>query len=268
MLYGAAALALLAAAYLFLVWPRLPRRDMSPFLGHDYAHRGLWNTSLPENSLPAFHAAAEGGFGIETDVRMTKDGELVLFHDASLARMCGVDRQVNACTLRELRQYRLSGTGEPIPTLNELLEAVDGRVPLILEIKPDRRVKELCAKVQARMQLYAGAWCMESFHPLAVRWFRQNAPQVIRGQLAYGLRGGEAHPRTALSLGLAALLPNAVGRPDFIAHEARSDCTPAMALMRRLRPWLVAWTVRSQEDMDSLRARYDLQIFEGFVPKR
>ena len=268
MLYGAAALALLAAAYLFLVGPHLPRRDMGPFLGHDYAHRGLWDASCPENSLSAFRRAAEGGFGIETDVRMTRDGKLVLFHDANLARMCGIDRQVSDCTLRELRQYRLAGTGEPIPTLNELLEAVDGRVPLILEIKPDRRVKELCAKVQARMQLYAGAWCMESFHPLAVRWFRKNAPQVIRGQLAYGLRGGEAHPRTALSLGLAALLPNAVGRPDFIAHEAQSDGTPAMALMRRLRPWLVAWTVRTQEDMDSLRARYDLQIFEGFVPKR
>ena len=268
MLYGAAALALLAAAYLFLIRPRLPRRDMGPLLGHDYAHRGLWDASIPENSLPAFRAAAEGGFGIETDVRMTRDGELVLFHDAGLARMCGIGRQVSDCTLRELWPCRLAGTDEPIPTLNGLLEAVDGRVPLILEIKPDRRVNELCGKVYARMQAYGGPWCMESFHPLAVRWFRQNAPEVIRGQLAYGLRGGEAHPRTALSLGLAALLPNALGRPDFIAHEAESDRTPAMALMRRLRPWLAAWTVRSQQDMDALRARYDLQIFEGFVPKR
>ena len=254
--------------YLFLIFPNLPKRDIKPLQGYDYAHRGLWNDQLPENSMAAFRNAVEHGFGMELDVHLTKDDQLVIFHDNNLKRMCGVDKPICECTLAELRQYRLKGTEEGIPTFDEFLTMIDGRVPLIIEIKPDKRISELCQLVHARLQAYHGPYCVESFHPLAVQWFRRNAPQIIRGKLANGLYGAPAKERTWLGRGLASLIQNVLGRPDFIAYEHSTDRNLAMALMRILRPHLVCWTVRSQHDMDVLRHRYDLQIFEGFIPQK
>lgn len=260
--------AILFALYLFLIFPQMPKRDIKHLQGWDYAHRGLWNDALPENSMAAFRHAVDNGFGMEMDVHLTRDDQLVIFHDDSLKRMCGVDKPICECTLEELRQYRLKGTEEGIPTFDEFLTMVDGRVPLIIEIKPDKRIADLCSHVHARLQKYHGPYCIESFHPLAVQWFRKNAPEIIRGQLANGLSNTPAAKRTWLKRFLASLIQNVLGRPDFVAYDHSTDRNLAMALMRVIKPHLVAWTVRSQHDMDVLRHRYDLQIFEGFMPKR
>ncbi len=265
MLPAIAVAAALVLLYLFLLLPRLPRRDIAALRGHDYAHRGLWDADTPENSLPAFRRAAEGGFGVELDVHLTADGQLVVFHDDTLTRMCGDPRAVSACTLSELRRLRLAGSRETIPTLDEVLSAVAGRVPLIVELKSDGNIEALAAATRERMRRYGGPWCVESFDPRAVRWFRRHAPEIIRGQLAFG-RG--TRKRTAVNVLVGTLLQNVLGRPDFIAYEAETDRTFAMAAMRLMRPTLVCWTIRSQAQMNAQRGRYDLQIFEGFVPKR
>lgn len=262
-------LAALAVLFLWMVHPRLRRRPLGPLAGWDYAHRGLWNEQRPENSLPAFQAAVDGGFGIELDVHLTQDDVLVVFHDDTLQRMCGVSGRPENCTLAQLRALRLGDSQETIPTLDEVLAVVDGRVPLIVEIKADKRLSELCRRTRERLARYTGSYCVESFHPLAVQWFRKNAPEIIRGQLAYGLRfkKNQGQRNGVLDVALASLLSNVVGRPDFIAHDEGSDRDLPMGLMRLMRPHLVAWTVRSPQRMKELRSRYDLQIFEGFVPK-
>ena len=259
---------LILALYLFLIYPNMPRRDVSHLSGYDYAHRGLWNSELPENSMAAFRNAVDNGFGMEMDVHLTSDDQLVIFHDANLKRMCGVDRPICECTLAELRQYRLLGTEEVIPTFDEFLSMINGRVPLIIEIKPDKRINDLCRLVHERLTRYQGPYCIESFHPVAVQWFRRNAPQIIRGQLANGLYGMPAEKRTWMGRIMASLVQNVLSRPDFVAYEHSTDRNLSMALMRIIKPHLVCWTVRSQHDMDVLRGRYDLQIFEGFIPKR
>jgi len=261
-------LLILFIVYLFLIFPRLPRRDIRHLQGYDYAHRGLWNERLPENSLAAFRNAVENGFGMELDVHLTSDDQLVIFHDDNLRRMCGVDKSICECTLEELRRYRLKDTDECIPTFDEVLTLIDGRTPLIIEVKPDKRIHELCRRVHDRLKDYSGPYCVESFHPLAVRWFRKNAPRVIRGQLANGLYGTPPSKRTWFYRGVASLSQNVLGRPDFVAYDHSTDRNLPMMLMRLIKPHLVCWTVRSQHDMDVLRGRYDLQIFEGFMPKR
>lgn len=258
-------LAVLLAIYVFLAFPRLPRRKIDHLAGYDYAHRGLWNDELPENSLPAFKNAVDNDFGIELDVHVTADDQLVVFHDDTLDRMCGVSGKVADKTLAELRQLRLKGTNYLIPTFDEFLEVVGGKVPLIIEVKSNKRNDLLCSLLWERLQRYDGPYCMESFDPRAVQWFRKNAPQVIRGQLAYG-RGRKKI--TLINVLLGTLIQNVLGRPDFIAYEAATDNNPAMWVQRLLRPWLVCWTIHSQADMDRQRSRYDLQIFDGFVPKR
>lgn len=265
------ALALLIV-YVLLILPRLPRRDIGDLLGWDYAHRGLWNENRPENSLPAFRAAVEGGFGIELDVHLTADGRLVVHHDNSLQRMCGVDKRIAQSTLAEIRACRLLDTGEAVPTFDEVLEIVDGKVPLIVEIKVEKGNHAALSKtVYERMQRYDGPWCMESFQPQAVAWFRRNAPEVIRGQLAFNhVARSKNCGDLLLNIGIASLLQNLLSRPDFVAYEAKSEkwYSLPMRVMRLARPWLAAWTVRSQEDMDALRKKYDIQIFEGFVPRK
>lgn len=258
-------LGILLLLYLFLAAPRLDRRSLGALAGVDYAHRGLWSESVPENSLPAFRLAVENGYGIELDVHLTQDDALVVFHDDNVKRMCGVDRLISDMTLAQVRALRLKDTDCLIPTLDEVLETVDGKVPLIVEIKPDARLSELCAAACARLRAYAGPYCVESFHPMAVRWFRINAPEVIRGQLAYGC-SDKRH--SLMDIAISSLIGNVLGRPDFIAYEAATDRNLPMAYMRLCRPYLVAWTVRSQETMDQLRSRYDLQIFEGILPNR
>lgn len=156
-------LIVLILLYVFLLIPRLPRRDMSALTKVDYAHRGLWNAQRPENSLSAFRSAVDAGYGIELDVHRTKDGVLVVHHDDNLKRVCGVDRRIAQSTLAEVRACHLSGTDEVVPTFDEVLEAVGGRVPLIVELKVEQNVDSLCSAVRERMQHYNGLWCMESF---------------------------------------------------------------------------------------------------------
>ena len=262
--------------YAWLIRPNLPRRDMSAFMCVDYAHRGLWNTNepgeanRPENSLAAFRAAVEKGYGMELDVHLTADGHLVVHHDDSLKRLTGTDIRIGESTLDQVRACHLPN-GEPVPTFDELLETVDGKQPLIVEVKVEGNAAALSKAVYERMQHYNGPWCMESFDPWSVQWFRCNAPEVIRGQLAFNQAGkGKTAALWWRNIGIASMIQNLWARPDFIAFDYKSErkwCLP-MWLLRRMNPWFVAWTVRSQADMDALRGRYDLQIFEKFEARR
>lgn len=268
--FGAVLLALVivAALYGFLLWPRWPRRSLGALAGWDYAHRGLWNAQRPENSLPAFAAAVEAGYGIELDVHLTRDDVLVVFHDDTLERMCGVAARIEDKTLAELARLRLRGSDQGIPTLDQVLTLVAGKVPLIVEIKADKRLEELCRRTCERLRSYSGTYCVESFHPMAVRWFRKNAPEVIRGQLAYGLgmKRAQGKRNGALDIFLASLVGNALGRPDFVAHDEVSGNDLPTRLTKWMGAHLVAWTVRDPARMRALRKKYELQIFEGFVP--
>ena len=134
-------LLILLLAYAWAIHPRMPRRDITPLMGVDYAHRGLWNTNepgetnRPENSLAAFRAAVEKGYGIELDVHRTRDGALVVHHDDSLKRLAGKDIRIAQSTLKEVRACKLPN-GEPIPTFEEVLIAFkDSDMVLNIEIK-------------------------------------------------------------------------------------------------------------------------------------
>lgn len=268
-------LLILLLAYAWAIRPNLPRRDITPLMGVDYAHRGYWNTNDPgeenrsENSLAGFRAAVEHGYGIELDVHRTRDGALVVHHDDSLKRLTGVDIRIARSTLKEVRACHLPN-GEPVPTFDEVLKTVGGRVPLVVEVKAEDGNHDLLSRaVYERMKRYDGPWCLESFDPKAVKWFRVNAPEVIRGQLAFDSAGkGKDFKEFMRNLGIASMLQNFASRPDFIAFSASSVKWHSLPihLLRLMKPWFVAWTVRSQEDMDKYRKNWDLQIFEKFEP--
>ena len=270
-------LIILLLVYAELIRPNLPKRDITPLMGRDYAHRGYWNTNdpgeenRPENSLAGFRAAVEKDYGIELDVHLTKDGHLVVHHDDSLKRLTGVDIRIADSTLAEIRACKLPN-GEPVPTYDEVLDTVAGRIPMIVEVKVENRNHDALSKaVYERMQRYEGPWCMESFDPRAVKWFRMNAPEIIRGQLAFDSAGkGKNFKEWTRNLYIASMLQNFLARPDFVAFSASSVKWHSLPihLLRLMKPWFVAWTVRSQADMDKWRGQWDLQIFEKFEAKK
>ena len=262
--------ALLLPLYAWLIHPRLPRRELSRFTGVDYAHRGLWNISRPENSCAAFTAAADAGYGMELDVRMTADGALVIHHDGSLSRLCGEDIRIERSSLERIRACRLGDSGEPVPTLAEALTAAKG-APLIVELKPARgNAFRLSRAVYAQMRSYPGPWCAESFSPLAMMWFRLHAPEVIRGQLTFHrIRQSDSLPALMTHLAAASMLQNFLSRPDFVACELSDEAVRSLPLqlLRRMGTPLAAWTVRSPEAMAACRERCAIMIFEGFLPE-
>lgn len=261
----------LAAAYVCGIAPCLRRPDDRALRGWYYAHRGLHdgNHAVPENSMEAFRRAVEGGYGIELDVQLTKDGRLIVHHDASTKRVCGVDKNIRQCTYEELCAVPLPD-GSRIPLLSEVLELVGGRVPLIVEIKYHGGAKDNAAAAYEHFKAYQGPFCVESFDPRAVRWFKDHAPQILRGQLASGAKWNGKDSSLATHLLLKTLLANAISRPHFVAYSFPQDGTLGMWLMKHvLRPRLAAWTIRDQKTLDAaIGAGYHYPIFELFIPEQ
>ncbi len=249
---------------LYMIAPN-KKRDCSKFRGRKYAHRGLHSDGIPENSLSAFKAAKEANLGVELDVQFTKDKQIVVMHDGNLKRMFGVDRKILDLTYDELKQYRFGGTDEHIPLLSEVLEVLGG-VPIICEIKPysGNRCPELCEKTCAFFDNYQGDWCIESFSPFLVQWFRKNRPDVIRGQLSAGMLIFKG--LNAFSLfGLRHLLINVLSRPDFIAYRF-IDLSPLGFRLCRLfyKPFMVGWTARGDKQFAQAQKNFDTIIFETY----
>ena len=201
---------------------RVSKAQKAPFLGWNYAHRGLHKAdkSVPENSLEAFRLAGEAGYGAELDVQLSKDGQVVVFHDDTLDRVCSVHGRVDAFTLQELQQMSLCGTDQHIPLFSQVLEVFGGRGPLIVELKTGPRNKELCEKTLALLEGYRGDVCIESFDPRIVAWFRRHAPQLLRGQLAAPMEEYTKDGRgKAQAFLLSRCLLNCLARPQFIAYK-------------------------------------------------
>ena len=255
---------LLAAALLYLYMIKPARRvDMTGY-GKRFAHRGLWDAESPENSLAAFKKAVDAGYGIEFDIHKTTDGKVVVFHDDTLTRMCGVEGKVEQKTLAELRELRLTGTDQPIPTLEEVLALVDGKVPLLVELKGESAATGLCSVADAILAQYKGDYIIESFNPLLVRWYRKHRPDVVRGQLFCNLNNGKKVKKLIYYL-ITALLTNVLARPHFLARGQDSARNPSLLICKHLfRVPVFVWTVRAQGEIPNGNEGI---IFEGFIPK-
>lgn len=255
--------------YLLAIMPRITPRPMHEFKPWYYAHRGFHDnqSDAPENSLKAMQLAVNNKYGIELDVQLTKDEKVVVFHDATLKRVCGVDAKVNSMTYKELQQLYLLNSEEKIPLFSEVLQTVNGKVPLIVEIKMVDAKTRVCELADKELKNYKGMYCIESFHPFAVRWYRKNRPDVIRGQLAANFRK-EGQKEGIQEWLVHQLLINVLGRPDFVAYSHKSAGNISRCLTKWYGATAVAWTIRSQKELDNNRKKFDLFIFEGFRPKR
>lgn len=250
--------------------PKLRRNpDIKRLEGWLFAHRGLYdNKSIaPENSLKAFELAAANGYGIELDVQLTKDNILVIHHDKSTLRSCGIDKNVTETEFEELSRYRLFSSEEKLPTLREVTALIDGRVPIIIELKAIRGAESLCKAVADELKSYHGTYCIQSFNPIVLLWYKKHYPKVIRGQLSTDFIK-EKHPGNKLQYFLLKhLLFNFITRPDFISYHHPYKKSLSITICRKLyRTKTFAWTVQSKEDLDICRDYYDFFIFDSFLP--
>lgn len=228
------------------------------------AHRGFYDKDAPENSLPAFQNAIDNGYAIELDVQMIADGTLVVFHDESLSRLTNNDGYLKFLNKSDLEILTLKGSKERIPTFEEVLSFINGRTPILIEIKNKGKVGQLEQKVIDLLKDYKGEFAVESFNPYMLQYFEKHAPNFLRGQLA-GYLKKEKMPffqRYALK---RMLLNKHVSKPDFIVYEAKYLPNRFVKKFKTLP--LIAWTVKSQREYLKVVKYCDNIIFEDFEPK-
>lgn len=264
-----ATILLFALIYLFLIKTGKRRAEMEKYKRLNYAHRGLHNELFEENSMSAFKSAVEHGYAIELDVRLSSDGELVVFHDDTLDRVTSASGRVDGRSAEELSKIKLGKTEDTIPTFSEVLSLVNGRVPLLVEIKEDAGKYGVTEKCVELLRSYKGDYIIESFNPLALACVKKLMPEALRGVLSENFLTEKKY-RSATYFLLQILALNVVCRPDFIAFNHRHHKNPALRLARRLfgAPTL-CWTARSEaEHKAALSHGFDGVIFENYTPNK
>ena len=260
-------LLVLAGLYLFMVFPALRCHSDRKILDGLYiAHRGLHDieAGIPENSLSAFKMAVDAGFAIENDIHLTRDGEVIVFHDDDLMRMCSVHGRPEDMTLSELKELKLGKTEERIPTLRECLDTIDGKVPLLIEFKvKSGSAAPLCIAAEKVLADYNGKYFVQSFYPFVLSWYKKNRKDVLRGQLSAAFKGDKLHMRL-----LGMLVFNFFARPDFVSYENETKNAIGRRICTILGAFPVGWTFKNQAEVDASKKDFKSYIFEGFLPNR
>lgn len=228
-----------------------------------FAHRGLHDETSPENSLSSFKKAIEKGYGIELDVNPSLDGVPMVFHDSKLSRVTGKDKYIQNLTCEELKEITLLNSNETIPTLQEVLELVDGKVPLLIEIKTQEKTGPLEKEVFSLLKNYKGKFAIQSFNPFSLAWFQRKAPKIWRGQLSCFFKGEKLSILTKYMI--KGLRTKRISTFDFISYDIKS--LPNRYTKKFKNMPILSWSIKSQEQYIKAIQVSDNVIFENFEPK-
>ena len=252
--------------FVWLTYSPSRRAKKAPWLRGHFAHRGLFNLdqSIPENSLAAFQAAIDKGYGIELDVQASADLKLHVFHDDGLNRMCEDQRILEETSSETLGTLRLAKTEEPIPLFDDVLKQVRGQVPLLVEIKTTTRRFETVSAVLEHLKTYEGPYAVCSFDPLILLQLKALNPFILRGlNMEASLHKKQFDLKTKLVLEYG--LMNFLIRPDYLSidHTHRN-------FTYRLHRWIggfgMMWALPSAEVEQTMARDCETVIFEGYLP--
>ena len=229
-----------------------------------FAHRGLHDASMPRNSLSAIVAAAEAGYGIEFDVRLSRDGIPMVIHDADTMADTGIDLHINETNADVLRSLLFTGTSEPLSTLDDVLREVGPEVPLLIELKPTSRIRETVAEVAKRVAGREASVALQSFHPGIVRVAKRHSPRFAVGQLGEAVNPDMPWPE---ALYWRTLFSNVWTRPDFLGmHISALDTRVVQFWRTQLRCPVLGWTVEDEAGVAQCRGADAGMIFEAVRP--
>lgn len=228
------------------------------------AHRGLFGEKIPENSLLAFKQAIKNKLPIELDVTALADGTPVIFHDEKLARMTGRDGFISSMSLADISDLKLQGTKEKIPTLAEALDVIDGKVPVLIEIKNFGKVGPLEKAVWKELIKYDGEYAVESFNPYTLEWFKNNAPKIKRGQLSCFFRNKDISGVRKFAL-KRMLLNKKISEPNFIVYDGADMPNKYLKKYYGVIP-VLAYTIKSEGEELRLKGFCDNFLFDSYTP--
>lgn len=257
----------LVGVYAFMAAPGAKATEqLQPFTQQPIAHRGYFDneTGLPENSLSAFERAIQMNYAIELDVQVTADGTPVVFHDQDTERMCGTPGKIYELTDEQIADMRLLDSDETIPTFADVLSLIDGQVPLLVEVKgvSGDDPKAIAAASAELLDSYEGVYAVQSFNPFALQWFKDNRPDVVRGQLLQDFLKDPEGQSLVNRIGLTTMMTNVLSRPNFISYELADAGQVNFQVVRGATGIdCFAWTLKSQQELDDARS----QGFVGFI---
>lgn len=246
------------------------RKKTIPFKERYVARRGLYTpySDEPENSMSAFRKAIENDYNIEFDVRVTKDGKVIVFNDSNTFRMCGAKKDISKVNFIEIQRYRLENTKETIPLLVDVLKLIKTQVPIIVNIKESENWKKDVEKISYLLDQYNGIYCVASTDPKILWWYKKNNPKVIRCQIASNYFKNDNGKRWFIKFVRTNLLTNFISRPNFIAYDHRySNQFSYLICKNAFKVENIAWVIRSQEELENARSKYQCFIFDSFIPE-
>lgn len=232
------------------------------------AHRGLHakDESVPENSIQAFELAIASNYGIEMDINVMGDGTVIVFHDVTLKRLTGTEGNIKDFTYADVKDLRIHGTDQRIPTLKSVLDLVAGRVPLLIELKPLGNNRLLCENFWETIKDYQGVYAIHSFSPGIVNWFRKNHPEVIRGQITEFFRS-DLKMKPFIKYLMKTMFFNRFTKPDFVNYGIVDLPNKYCDKAHSKGMCIISYASRSQAEFDMVKKHYDNSVFEFFIPR-
>ncbi len=239
------------------------------WLKTDYiAHRGLHtkDQSIAENSMTAFKEAMKYGYSIEFDINLLKDGQVVVFHDHDLNRLFNINKSLDMLNYEDIKDLKYKN-GDHIPLLKEVLDLVDGKTNLLIELKPHGNVVKLCEKFMEIMDGYHKNYAVFSFHPKVVRYLKKHHPDVVRGQISEFFKDNNKMPKIMKFL-MKRMFFNLFTKPDFVSYGIYDMPNKYLNKQKKKGITIISYAARSQKDFDFVKSHYDNIVFEYFIPKK
>lgn len=242
-------------------------KDLSFIKNNLFAHRGLHtlDRKVPENSLLSYLKAMDKGYGIELDINVLKDGNVICLHDNNFRRMCNINKNVNEVNYEDIKDYKLYNTNESIPLLKEALKLINGKVPLLIELKPFGNYKLLCEKFIETMKDYKGIYAIHSFNPFVLKWFKKYYPNIIRGQISEYFKKDKMN--FIQKFVLKHMFFNFITKPDFINYGIHDIPNKMLDKYQRKGVMVICYAARSQKELDLAKKYYSNAVFEFFIPE-
>ncbi|MBN2300166.1 MAG: hypothetical protein JXC31_03150 [Acholeplasmataceae bacterium] len=244
-------------------------KDLSWIQNDLIAHRGLYTIdgSIPENSKAAYLNALDKGYSIELDINVLKDGTVIAFHDPSLKRLCNDSRLLSELNYNDIKDCHLLNTEQKIMRFDEVLELVDGKVPLLIELKPFGDVSLLCNSLVKNLTDYKGKYAIFSFHPKVVMWFKKNHPEIIRGQIAEYFNDDQKMNVFTKYL-MKSMFFNRLTKPDFVSYGIHDLPNHYCDKLMKKGITVISYAARNQDEFDCIKSHYHNTVFEFFEPKK